>query len=359
VKVEGDDKFLISMVTEVNMVGSNPKSWWLDSDSTRHVCHEKSAFCSLDETPTGEKVYVGNSSTSDILGVGHVILKLTSGKEMKLTNVLYVPDLRKNLISGFLLCNHGFKLVFEGQRIVVSKNGMYVGKGYAQNNMWKMNVIAIHGKDKVNENASTSTYMLESSNLWHARLGHVNFDSLRKLIHLDCIPKFNIDSKHKCEICVEAKLTRTSFHSVERQNESLELIHTDLCDLKFMPTRGGNKYFVTFIDDSTKYCYVYLLKTKDEAIEKFAMYKLEVENQLNKKIKVVRSDRGGEYVEPFGAFCAQHGIVHEVTPPYSPQSNGVAERKNRTLKEMMNAMLLTSGLPQEMWGKPSCRLITY
>ena len=70
-------------------------------------------------------------------------------------------------------------LVFEGQRIVVSKNGMYVGKGYAQNNMWKMNVIAIHGKDKVNENASTSTYMLESSNLWHVRLGHVNFDSLR------------------------------------------------------------------------------------------------------------------------------------------------------------------------------------
>ena len=100
---------------------------------------------------------------------------------------------------------------------------------------------------------------------------------------------------------------------------------------------------MTFIDDSTKFCYVYLLKSKDEAIEKFAMYKSEVENQLNKKIKRVRSDRGGEYVEPFGAFCTQHGIIHETTPPYSPQSNGVAERKNRTLKEMMNAMLINSG----------------
>ena len=120
------------------------------------------------------------------------------------------------------------------------------------------------------------------------------------------------------------------------------------CDLKFAPTRGGNKYFITFVDDSTKYCYVYLLKSKDEAVEKFVFYKAEVENQLNKKIKVIRSDRGSEYVTPIGDYCGQHGIRHEVTPPYSPQSNGVAERKNRTLKEMMNAMLISSGLPQNM-----------
>ena len=105
------------------------------------------------------------------------------------------------------------------------------------------------------------------------------------------------------------------------------------------------------MDDSTKYCYVYLLKSKGEAIEKFVLYKNEVENQLNRKIKVLRSDRGGEYESPFVDLCAQHGIIHETTAPYSPQSNGVAERKNRTLKEMMNAMLISSGLPQNMWGE--------
>ncbi|CAM8956955.1 unnamed protein product [Rhodiola kirilowii] len=87
------------------------------------------------------------------------------------------------------------------------------------------------------------------------------------------------------------------------------------------------------------------------------MYKLEMENQLNKKIKMLRSDRGGEYVEPFGTLCAQNGIIHEVTPPYSPQSNGIAERKNRTIREMMNAMLLSSGLPQGIWGRPFCQQI--
>ena len=102
--------------------------------------------------------------------------------------------------------------------------------------------------------------------------------------------------------------------------------------LKFVQTGGGNKYFITFIDDSTKYCYVYLLKSKDKAIEKFILYKNKVENQRNKKIKKFRIDQGGEYKASIGEFCAQHGIIHEVTVPYSPQSNSVAECKNRILK---------------------------
>lgn len=164
------------------------------------------------------------------------------------------------------------------------------------------------------------------------------------------IPKCKL-SKEKCEVCVQAKLTKSPFPHVERTTEPLGLIHTDLCDLKYVQTRGGKKYFVTFIDDCTRYCYVYLLHSKDEALDKFKEYKLEVENQLSKKIKMIRSDRGGEYNEPFNAFCREHGIVHQTTAPYSPQSNGVAERKNRTLKEMMNAMLGESGLAQNMWGE--------
>ena len=174
---------------------------------------------------------------------------------------------------------------------------------------------------------------------------------MRRLINLNHIPTFQIDAKHKCETCVEAKLIRSSFQSVERNIEPLDLIHSDICDLKFVQTRGGNKYFITFVDDSTKYCYVYLFKSKDETIEKFVLYKNEVENQLNKKIKVLRSDQGGEYESPFVDVCAQLGIIYETTTPYSPQSNGVPERKHRTLKEMINAMLISSSLPQNMWGE--------
>lgn len=112
-------------------------------------------------------------------------------------------------------------------------------------------------------------------------------------------------------------------------------------------TRGGKRYYVTFIDDYSRYTKLYLLRNKDDTHNAFLSYKSEVENQLNKKIKRIRSDRGGEYLS-LDNFCEQEGIIHEITPPYSPESNGVVERKNRTLKEMMNSMLVSSHAPDNL-----------
>ena len=132
----------------------------------------------------------------------------------------------------------------------------------------------------------------------------------------------------------------------------LELVHSDLSEMNGVLTKGGKRYFMTLIDDSTRFCYIYLLKSKDEALHYFKIYKAEVENQLERKIKHLRSDRGGEYFSnTFDTFCEEHGIVHERTPPYSPQSNGIAERKNRTLTDLVNAMLETAGLSKEWWGE--------
>jgi transposase InsO family protein len=132
----------------------------------------------------------------------------------------------------------------------------------------------------------------------------------------------------------------------------LELIHLDLCEMNGELTKGGKKYFMTLIDESMRYCYVYLLKSKDEALNFFKIYKAEAENQLDHMIKRLRSDHGGEYFSnKFDSFCAEHGIIHERTPPYSPQSNRVAKRKNRTLTNLVNAMLDTSGLSKAWWGE--------
>ena len=106
---------------------------------------------------------------------------------------------------------------------------------------------------------------------------------------------------------------------------------------------------------------MYLLKTKDEALDFFKIYKAEVENQLERKIKRVQSDRGGEYFSnEFNLFCSEHGIIHERMPPNSPQSNGIAERKNRTLTDLVNAMLEVAGLSKEWWGEAiltSCHVL--
>jgi transposase InsO family protein len=128
----------------------------------------------------------------------------------------------------------------------------------------------------------------------------------------------------------------------ERHLTPLELIHSDICEMNGVLTKGGQRYFMTMIDDTSRYCYVYLLETKDETLNCFKTYKAEVENQLEKKIKCFRSDRGGEYFSnEFDLFCAEHGIVHERTSPYSPQSNRVIERKNHTLTDLVNSMLDT------------------
>ena len=127
---------------------------------------------------------------------------MTSKKELTLNNVLYVLEIRKNLVSGLLLSKHGFRMVFESDKVVLTKSGMYVGKGYVTEGLFKLNVMTV--VPKINKVKQSSVYLIESSNLWHGRLGHVNYDTLRRLINLEHIPTFHIDSKHKCGTCVEA-----------------------------------------------------------------------------------------------------------------------------------------------------------
>ena len=119
-------------------------------------------FSTFEPTETGEKVFMGNFATSEIKGQGKVVLKMMSGNELTLTNILYVPEIRKNFVSSSLLNNQGFRLVFKSNKFVLSKSGMYVGKGYVSDGMWKLNVMTMN-------KVSTSTYMLELSNLWHGR----------------------------------------------------------------------------------------------------------------------------------------------------------------------------------------------
>ena len=119
--------------------------------------------------------------------------------------------------------------------------------------------------------------------------------------------------------------------------------------MEYLPeeVKGISLLFVTTLD---VFLQVYLLHSKDEAFKAFKLYKAEVENQLVKRIIILRSDRGGEYFNrEFDTFCEENGIKHERTSPFTPQQNGLAERKNQTLVEMVNCMLNQLGLPNNLW----------
>ena len=172
----------------------------------------------------------------------------------------------------------------------MTRNRQFVGKEYCSQGLFMLIRLEI-----MNEYASTYfAHMIDSCDLWHGRSGHVGFSYIKKMKIIGLLHNVAISDHDKCKICVESKSTKKSCKSLQRKSEFLELIHSDLGDLKNNLTRGGKKFYITFIDDCSKYTVVYLLRSKNEAFEIFLEYKSEVENQLNKKIKQLRSNRDRE-----------------------------------------------------------------
>ncbi|KAL9225479.1 hypothetical protein vseg_001396 [Gypsophila vaccaria] len=169
------DDVIAAVVVEANLMG-NVAEWVLDTGASRHLFIDKGLFAEFEEVADGECVYMGNSSSAVIKGKGKIFLKLTSGKTLALNNILYVPSLRRNLVSGALLNKVGLKLISEANKVVMSRNGEFVGKGYLCGGLFVLN------SDSVSNNiASTSAYITESIDVWHGRLGHVNVDYIKKI----------------------------------------------------------------------------------------------------------------------------------------------------------------------------------
>ena len=120
--------------------------------------------------------------------------------------------------------------------------------------------------------------MIDSYDIVHARLGHVNSGYIKRIQSLGLINNIDYSCLSKCQICATSKLTKKTCELVSRETKLLELIYYDLEDLKQTITRGGKKFYVTFIDEFSRLCKVYLLRNKGEAFNKFLIYKAEVEN---------------------------------------------------------------------------------
>ena len=138
-----------------------------------------------------------------------------------------------------------------------------------------------------------------------------------------------LDSTMKfCKACVNGKMHRLPHTPLKdiKSKEKLQLVHTDVCGPMQTQSFGGNSYFITFTDDYSHYCKTYFLKKKSEALEKFKEFKVTVEKELSMNIKVLRADRGGEYLsDEFKNYLKESGIRSESTAAYSPQQNGVSE----------------------------------
>ncbi|KAG8487897.1 hypothetical protein CXB51_018808 [Gossypium anomalum] len=157
-----------------------------------------------------------------------------------------------------------------------------------------------------------------------------------------------------CEVCQLGKQARLPFpiNKAWSAQEKLELVHSDVCGPMKSPYLNDSKYFVLFIDDLTRFCWVYFMKQKSEVFELFGKFKALVENQTGCKIKALRTDNGTEYLSKrFQKLCEQAEIHHQLTTVYTPQQNGVSERKNRTVMDMAKCLLFQSKLPNKFWAE--------
>ncbi|UYV77601.1 hypothetical protein LAZ67_15001684 [Cordylochernes scorpioides] len=357
-----------------NNKGPNPKAlnctqreasvhnWFVDSGATSHMAYDESFFTELNREQT-QNVVVANGNKLQVKGIGQGEIKVITPKgktdTLLLTKVLYIPELTDNLLSVSAATSNGCKVTFNRDWCTIERDNTALANGILDNGMYRLHL---------DDNPQTRTFKANVAKqnhcknknclmLWHDRLGHRNIESIKKIQNENLARGLSLNNcSHStdCVQCIQGKLTETPFpkKTEYRATETLQLVHSDVCGPLPTNSLSGKRYFITFTDDYSRYTKVYLLKGKDEVYEKIKDYVISAHTEFGKNIQTIRTDNGREYVNrQVEDFLNQSGIKHQLTVPYSPAQNGVAERKNRSLMEMTRCMLFDSGLPQSLWAE--------
>ena len=212
------------------------------------------------------------------------------------------------MISVSCLDNDGYDCNFGNGKCEIMFNKECVGLAILQNELYLLslcddvNVVCDNGNvacEKVNESSSTNVNRKrkrthnESSKLWHCRLGHISRGRIERLVKNEILPLLEFSDLEQCRECIKGKYVKKIKKDAKRSTGVLQIIHTDICGPFPVKSVDGYDSFITFTDDYSRYGYIYPIKERNEALDKFKIFKAEVENQHDLKIKIVRSDRGG------------------------------------------------------------------
>lgn len=340
------EKVVFSEALSIN--DQNAKDVWiLDSGCTFHMTSRRDWFVDLYDNG-GTTILLGDDHTVQSQGQGSIRINTHGGTINMLQNVRYVPNLRRNLISTGTLDKLGFKHEGGDGKVRYFKNDKTALRGNLSNGLY-----VLDGETVLPENCNIEKQS-DKTTLWHSRLGHISVNNLKILTGKGLIEKEDIKDMQFCEHCVMGKAKKLSFNvGRHRTDDVLGYLHADLWGSPSVtPSISGKQYFLSIIDDKSRKVWVMFLKTKDETFDKFCEWKDLVENQMSKKVKVLRTDNGLEFCNAkFDEYCKVHGIERHRTCTYTPQQNGVAERMNRTIMEKVRCLLNESGLGEEFWAE--------
>ncbi|KAJ0579636.1 putative RNA-directed DNA polymerase [Helianthus annuus] len=353
-----DPEAYVAQVEEVQAltVTVEPKSnklddWIVDSGCSNHLTGEKDRLSNIRRYEGNRVVVIADNSRHQISNIGDVKFTSPNSNEgLQFENVYHVPGMKKNLISVPQITETGKYVVFGPHDVQI----------FEEFETKSVPILQGRKKDTVYVLSAESAFVErtqenKNSDLWHARLGHVAYDKLELMSNkrvVNGLPKMKVTNEVVCAGCQYGKSHQLPFErSKQKTYGPLELVHTDVFGPVKHKSLGGKEYMITFIDDYSRFVWVAFMKAKSEALNKFKEFKKEAERMTNTKIKVLRSDNGGEYTsQEFNEFLKECKITRQLTCPNTPQQNGVAERKNRHLAEVCGSIMHAKNVPGRFWA---------
>ncbi|GKA51692.1 putative ribonuclease H-like domain-containing protein [Tanacetum coccineum] len=316
----------------------------VDSGCSSHMTGNKAYLSDYEDLNGGFVAFGSDPKGGKITGKGKI-----KTANLDFDDVYFVDELKFNLFSVSQMCDKknsvlfteseclilspSFKLLDESQVVLRAprKDGVY--------SLDLKNIVPSGGITCLYANATA-----DESKLWHRRLGHVNFKNINKLVkgHLvRGLPSKVFVNDHTCVACKKGKQHKASCKAkLDRIiRKPLELLHMDLFGPVSIESINKKRYCLVVTDDFSRFSWVFFLATKDETSEILCNLIIGLEKQLNHNVKIIRCDNGTEFKNyVMNEFCAKKGIKREFSVARTPQQNGVAERKNRTLIEAARTM---------------------
>ncbi|GJZ25673.1 retrovirus-related pol polyprotein from transposon TNT 1-94 [Tanacetum coccineum] len=309
-----DEEYAIAICLRVDL---EPDEWIKDSECSKHMMGNRKLFSTY-------KAYNGG-------------------------NVIFGSNLRGNIIGKGQICDNKCRVTFSEHDSEIIKDGKVIGRGIRKKGLYVMKL-----GNKPKDQICLAT-IDENSTLWHRRLGHANMRLIQSLASKELVrnlPNLKFD-QHFCDAYKMGKQAHASHKAknIVSTTRCLELLHMDLFGPSAVRSYGGNYYTLIIVDDYFRYTWTRFLKDKTESFDQFEIFSRQIQNQLGCSIVSIRIDHGRKFDNEvqFGEFCNANGITHNFSAPRTPQSNGVVERKNRTLQEMSRTMLNEQSLPQKVW----------
>jgi histone deacetylase 1/2 len=331
-------------------------NWYTDTEATDHITGNLEKLMIRDQYHGKDKIHTANGEGMHISHIGHSSIQ-TPNHELHLKNILHVPSATKNLLSVHKLAsdNDAF-LEYHPWHFLIkdraTKNVLL--RGPCQGGLYPIVSSSSSSMPKQVYVATKPTI-----ERWHSRLGHPLSLVVQQILNKFCLPYSKSSSVETiCDSCQKAKSNQLPYPiSTSVSTIPLQQIFSDVWGPT--PTSvGRHNYYVSFIDDFSKFTWIYLIKKKSDVFDVFHNFMNFVERKFSRKIVTMQTDWGGEY-EKLNPFFQKLGITHHVSCPHAHQQNGSAERKHRHIVEVGLALLANASMPLKFWDEPFLTATSY